>query len=100
MRGLKALVAILGAMLVAGVAVLAATIAVRMSRGAGEAAKPFAAPAIEIPQGARIEAMTAGPDRLILDLVLGDGSRALVVIDLASGRKLGTIPLLTVPQGG
>ena len=37
--------------------------------------------------------MTAGPDRLVLALVLPDGGRQLVVIDLATGARLGTIEL-------
>jgi hypothetical protein len=52
---------------------------------------------IEIPPGARIEAMSNGPDRVVLDVMLADGSRQLVVIDLATGRRLGTIPLRAAP---
>jgi hypothetical protein len=96
MRTLKILVAVMGVMLVLGVAVLAAIIAGRL-KGTGSAAASFAAPAIDLPQGAHIEAMTAGSDRLIVDLALADGARQLIVIDLASGRKLGTIPLRPAP---
>jgi hypothetical protein len=39
--------------------------------------------------------MSAGPDRLVLDLLLPDGSRELAVIDLVTGHRLGTIPLRT-----
>jgi len=53
----------------------------------------YAAPPIELPAGSRIEAMTAGPDRLVVDLLLADGTRQLLIIDLATGRRLGTIPL-------
>src|SRR5438309_897805 len=35
----------------------------------------------------------AGPDRLVIDLLLADGTRQLLIIDLATGRRLGTIPL-------
>jgi hypothetical protein len=52
---------------------------------------------IDIPRGARIEAMTAGSDRLILALELPDGGTQLVVIDLANGMRLGTIELHPVP---
>jgi hypothetical protein len=41
--------------------------------------------------------MTAGPDRLILALVSPDGGRQLVIIDLASGSRLGTIELRPIP---
>ena len=53
--------------------------------------------AIDIPRGARIEVMTAGTDRLILDLALPDDRRQFVVIDLVTGVRLGTIELRTAP---
>jgi hypothetical protein len=66
-------------------------------RGAGSASAPFSAGPIDIPSGARVEAMSAGPDRLVLDLLLADGTRQLVVIDLGTWRRLGTIPLRAAP---
>jgi hypothetical protein len=65
--------------------------------GAGTSSPPFAAAPIEFPAGARIETMSTGSDRLVIDLVLPDGNRRLVIIDLATGRLLGTIPLPTAP---
>ena len=99
MRALKILVVVMGVMLVVGFAALVVVIAGRVSRSgpAATAAHGFAAPPIEIPRGARIEAMTAGPDRLILALALPDGERQLVVIDLAKGVRLGTIELHSAP---
>jgi hypothetical protein len=100
MRALKFLVVVMGVMLVVGFAALVAVIAGRVSRGgpaAATAAHGFAAPPIDIPRGARIEAMTAVPDRLILALALPDGRTQLVVIDLAKGDRLGTIELHPVP---
>ena len=99
MRALKILVVVMGVMLVVGFAALVAVIAGRVSRGgpAATAAREFAAPLIDIPRGARIEAMTAGADRLILALALPDGGRQLIVIDLAKGVRLGTIELHPVP---
>ena len=38
--------------------------------------------------------LTAG---LILDLLLADGTRQLLIIDLATGQRLGTIPLRIAP---
>jgi Family of unknown function (DUF6476) len=98
-RALKILVIVMGVMLVVGFAALIAVIAGRVSRGgpAATAARDFAAPPIDIPRGARIEAMTAGEDRLILALVMPDGERQLVVIDLAKGVRLGTIELHPLP---
>ena len=66
--GSRSLVVVMGVMIVIGTAALIAGIASKMShnRPAAGAARPFAASAIDIPRGARIEAMTAAPDRLIL----------------------------------
>jgi hypothetical protein len=99
MRGLKILVVVMGVMILAGVATLLVVIAGRVSRGgpATASSQPFAASPIELPKGARIETMSTGSDRLVIDLVLPDGNRRLVIIDLATGRFLGTIPLRTAP---
>jgi hypothetical protein len=98
MRALKVLVVVMGVMILAGVAALVVVIAGRVSRGgAGTSSPPFAAAPIEFPAGARIETMSTGSDRLVIDLVLPDGNRRLVIIDLATGRLLGTIPLPTAP---
>ena len=99
MRALKILVVVMGVMLVVGFGALVVVIAGRVSRGGpgGTAAHGFAAAPIDIPPGARIEAMTAGPDRLILALALPEGGRQLVVIDLVKGVRLGTIELHPVP---
>ena len=99
MRALKIAVVVMGVMLVVGVVVLIGAIAVRVPHQPSEAAaKPeFVATPIDLPAGARIEAMTAGPDRLVLDLLFADGTRQLLVLDLATGRKLGSIPLRTAP---
>ena len=95
MRALKILVVVMGIMLVVGFAALIIAIAGRVSHRRPEAAAnhPLATTPIEIPRGARVEAMTAASDRLILDLVLPDGDRELVLIDLATGARLGTIEL-------
>jgi uncharacterized protein DUF6476 len=99
MRTLKILVVVMGVMILAGFATLLAVIAGRLSRGVSETAssQSFAASPIEIPAGARIETLGAGGDRLVLDLVLPDGNRQLIIIDLATGRRLGAIPLRTAP---
>ncbi len=96
MRALKILVGLMGAMILAGVAILGATVAGRMTKSTPPP-QAFTAPAIDIPAGARVEAMSTGADRIVLDLVLSDGTRQLLIVDLASGRKLGTVPLRTAP---
>ena len=99
MAALKTLVVVMGIMLVVGFAALIVVIAGRVSHKTASpgSAQPYTAAPIEIPLGARIEAMSTGADRLVLDLLLPDGSRELAVIDLASGRRLGTIPLRAAP---
>src|SRR5437667_7206935 len=99
MRGLKVLVIVMGIMLVTGFVVLIAVIAVRLSRGGPVAtpARPFAIGPIDIPRGAHIEAMTVGDNRLVLGLALPEGGRQLLVIDLATGARLGAIELRAAP---
>ena len=97
LRTLKVLVVVMGVLILAGVAVLIVAIAGRLSQRGGPNGAEFDAAPIELPVGARIEAIGTGPDRAVLDLLLADGSRQLVVIDLATGRRLGTIPLRAAP---
>lgn len=99
MRGLKSLVVVMGIMLVVGFAVLLGAIAGRISRSGSAPKAPgaFAGASIDIPRGARIEAMTAATDRLILGLALPEGGRQLLIIDLATGARLGTIELRAAP---
>jgi hypothetical protein len=96
MRALKILVVVMGVMLIGGFALLVAIVAGRLPRGAS-VPRSFAATAIDIPRDARIEAMTAGADRLVLEMVLPEGRRQLVVVDLATGARLGTIELRAPP---
>jgi hypothetical protein len=96
MRSLKIVVVVMGVMLIGGFALLVAVIAGKLSRG-GDIPRSFAATTIEIPRDARIGAMTAGADRLVLELVLPKGERQLVVVDLATGARLGTIELRAAP---
>ena len=96
MAALKALVIIMGLMVLAGLTLLGAIIVGRLAhRPPPPPAAAFAAPAIELPAGARVERMSLGAERLVLDIALPDGNRELLVIDLATGRRLGTIPLRT-----
>jgi len=95
MRGLKVLVVVMGIMLVVGFAVLVAAVIGKTSRS-GPMPTPtrtFANTAIDIPHGARVEAMTIAVDRLVLALALPQGDRQLVIIDLGSGVRVGTIDL-------
>jgi Family of unknown function (DUF6476) len=95
MRALNVLVVVMGVLIVIGFAALIAGIAGKLSRDrpGANVERPFGATAIDIPPGARIEAMTASPNRLILELALPSGERQLLVVDLATGARLGTIAL-------
>lgn len=95
MRALNVLVVVMGVLIVIGFAALIAGIAGKLSRDRPGASveRAFGATAIDIPPGARIEAMTASANRLILELALPDGERQLLVVDLATGARLGTIAL-------
>jgi hypothetical protein len=101
LRALKILVVVMGVMLVVGFAALIAAIAIRASHRKPEppAGHLVAESAIEIPRGARVEAMTTAPDRLILDFVLPDGERQILVIDLATGARVGVIQLHSAQSG-
>ena len=99
MRALKILVVVMAVMILAGFTVLVVVIGGRLSRGGPAPAppQPFAAAPLELPAAARIETMGVGSDRLVLEIVLADCNRQLVIIDLATGRRLGTIPLRAAP---
>jgi len=102
-RALKILVVVMGVMLVGGFIALIVSIAYLAKHrqpaapATTAAPAPYAAPPIDLPAGARIETMALGPDRLVLNIIRPDGNRELVVLDLASGRRLGTIPLRAAP---
>ena len=96
---MKIVVVVMGIMLVVGFAALVAVIAGRVAHREPTAAggRPFPTTGFDIPRGARVEAMATASNRLILDLVLPAGERQLVVFDLATGTRLGTIELHPVP---
>lgn len=96
MRALKALVVVMGIMLVGGFGVLVAAIIGRVSHG-GSPRPGFSATLIDIPREARVEAMTTGSDRLVIDLLLPEDRRQLIVIDLITGVRLCTIELRAAP---
>jgi hypothetical protein len=95
MRALKILVIVMGVMLIGGFALLVAVIAGRLSRG--NVPRSFVATTIDIPRDARIGSMTAGADRLVVELVLPQGGHQLIVVDLATGTSIGTIELRASP---
>jgi hypothetical protein len=99
MRALKIFVTVMGVVIVVGFGVVFAVIAGRMARRApATAVHPFAGGTIVIPAGARVEAITASADRLILDLALPDGAHRIIVVDSVTGARLGTIELRPAPR--
>jgi flagellar basal body-associated protein FliL len=98
-RGVLILAIVMGVMLVVGTVVLIAVIISRVEHPvpARSAARPYAPAPIEIPHGARIAAMRIQADRLVVDLALPQGDQEIVVINLATGARLGTIRLRAAP---
>jgi hypothetical protein len=101
-RGLKSLVIVLGVLLVGGMAALVAAIAWRASHPPPSSAsppRPLAASrppydsVLDLPAGAEILSLHEAGERQILLLGLPGGRRQLMIIDLGSGARLGTIEL-------
>lgn len=116
MQALKALVIVMGIVIVIGMGVIAVTLYERLTARLGEeepaavveAQQPAPAPAparprafgtreLSLPRGARIEDMVAEGDRLILHLRLPGGQYQIMIVDLADGSRLGTLNLEPAP---
>ncbi len=80
---LKAAVAVMSVLIVAGVATIVVTI-IRRAGGTTVAAGPAA---LHEPAGTRIAAVTASGDRIVLSLT-GGGPDRLAVLDARDGRVL------------
>ena len=93
MRVLQVLVVAMGILIVAGIAWLGAVIVGRMSHRGLAPAPMFSAAPVAIPPGARVEALSAGGGRLVVGLALADGDRRILILDLATGKPLGSIEL-------
>ncbi len=97
MGWLKFAVVFMGVLIVIGVTVLGAAMVQRM-RGqtppdgvAATRPAAFADRAIDIPYGARVYEMSAAGNRLVVRLKLQDGRDAVLMVDLATGERLGQI---------
>jgi hypothetical protein len=108
MRALKALVIVMGVLLVGGTVLLVGVILSRLggktasvpapaasSPAPAKASPPvsFGAATLTIPAGATVAETVAAGDRVVLRLILADGAQRLLVVDPASGALLGTIDL-------
>ena len=92
MRALKALVIVMGVLIVVGTGVVIVTVARRVSHVAHPAAAPIAA-TLDLPAGCGVAEMTSVGDRLALRLA-GDGDcRRIILVDPATGATTGHIAL-------
>ena len=111
MQLLKAVVIILGMLIVAGVAVIATTIYMRSQElSAGRNGTPstqtpprqplqgaFGARRVAVPDGSIVRQVTAAGERLVVWLGGEAGQARLVVLDLATGAELGTFVFEPAP---
>ncbi len=112
MKALKALVIVMAVLIAAGLTVLV----VMVIKGAGPdapqaplagAPTPTTTPApgfgetgVALPPGAKIVETSTGDGRIVLRLRQPDGAQALLVIDAATGRRLGLVRLKDGPARG
>jgi hypothetical protein len=103
LRALKILVAVMGVMLVLGVAALAVGVAYKLGHRRPHASRPAAAslaaptltagnrrPAIiALPPGARIIGSQTDGDRLLVRLALPDGGEEFALFDWKTGARIG-----------
>jgi hypothetical protein len=98
LRALKLLVIVMGVLIVAGVGVIAVTVARRMSAPAAPAPTAQFAPAVagahtlDEPEGTRIVGMAATADQLALRLE-GGGPDRVVFVDPRTGGVVGRLAL-------
>ena len=112
MQALKALVIVMGVLILAGMALVGYTIvkratapeASRRTVAAGSSASPAAGEAapygpveIALPAGARILRTETAGRRLIVELELAGGGERILAIELETGKLLGTIDLKARP---
>lgn len=88
-RVLKAVVIGLGVLIVIGVAVIIATVILRLGRMSAEPVEKR----IELPKGAEIIDMVPAGDRFAFRLRLEDGSQRVIVIDPRSLSQIGRLDI-------
>jgi hypothetical protein len=88
MRGLQVAVIVMGIMIVAGVAVIAATVAHRLA----SPSVPFVRADLDEPAGTEIGTIAATGDRLAIQL-RGGGPDRLVILDLRTMKVAGRVAL-------
>ena len=99
MRALKVLVAVMGVLLIAGLAVVVVTIMSRMTQKTAPSAPvavhlaPFGNTTVALPTDALVMEVQGAGDRILLRLDLKDGTEMLLVLDATTGTELGRIKL-------
>ncbi len=89
MRGLVALVVGLGILILAGFAVIVVTVVHRMN---GASTAPLADVVLAEPAGTHIASASLAGGRVVA-VLQGGGADRIVVVDLASGRRVGRVVL-------
>src|SRR5574341_359417 len=101
-RDLIALVIIMGVLIVAGLVVVVVTIANRLGgadrTASTRAAAEFATVDLPAPAGCEVMETTTADDRLILRLGSGERCNQVLIVDMATGRLLGTLRLVSNAQ--
>lgn len=109
MRALKALVVIMGIMILVGVVALIVIIANRINQhgSAQTRPNPTAAPAssqnpatpipVDLPKDAEIKEIIGLGDRIVLRILTPDGQQSLITLDPTTGQRLGTLLLSSRP---
>jgi hypothetical protein len=106
MRALKALVIIMGVLIVVGTVALVAILISRVggrvatgpaATGPAAPAKGFGTASIALPNGAVVQAMQGVGPHALVQVALPDGSHQLLVLDPGSGTLRGTIELRPAP---
>jgi hypothetical protein len=91
---LKVLVIAMGLLIVAGVVVIAAEVARRMS-SPNDSRSPAASASftqrIALPSGAQVISMESVADRLVVHVKTADGQSSAYIVDPRSGALLGTV---------
>ncbi len=93
-RALKAVVIVLGALIVIAVAVVAVELFRRAGTPAARSPESLASATVALDPGERVVAMTAEGDALSLLVEDAEGRQRVVTVDRRSGAVLGTLTLV------
>jgi len=91
MRAVKFLVVFMGVLIVVGLTVVVVTILSRSAHVADEKPEGFGTVRVTAPAGAEIGEGTSDGRHLIVRLRLPDGAVRFQLVDLATGRALGSV---------